>query len=180
MEFPFKEFLIDFSFSKPVTYKNKKATKHTVSQKQETTSFEFVSEEIFQLEDILLNGMSVKEHMNKSTRILENASIKKEVFENLQTNLKFEIHQSEWIPFIGPFTRWNDVGDQSSGKSGVFYHITWFGHSKPSKNVIVHGKQYISHDLKLLDHWLMQKRMEGVPGQLRCRVFFMPPWEHLD
>lgn len=180
MKFPFDDFTVDFIFSKKINFDGKQSFVHSISQSQETRKFKFQHQQKFKLIDIKIKDMSVKEHVTKSTRILENASIRKNIFEQAYETLELNVHESEWIPFVGPFTRWNKVGDPSSGESGVFYHITWFGHSRPSKNVVVHGKQFISHDLKILDKWMMQKRIEGIPGQVRCRVFFMPPWEYLD
>jgi hypothetical protein len=170
-----------FKFNKKVKYKDVFAQEHNYIGKNITSEFNFDSDEDFQLIDIVVNGNSVKEHVEKSVDFFDFAqSLNAQSFAKTQRNLKLLIHEIDWICVVGPFSRWKVASVPESGDSNTFYYITWFGHARPGTNVEITGKQFISHNQQILDKWVMQKKMWGIVGESRARVFFVPPFEYKD
>jgi hypothetical protein len=168
-----------FLFDKEVEYNGSKRQKHSYTGNNSSTDFAFIGNG-FRLLDIIVNENSVKQHLEQSVLQTKSLPFNKDIFKNVQDDLRFSIHECEWLCHIGPFSRWKIAGDPSSGPSETFYYITWFGHSRPGTNVVVNGKQFITHNQKILDKWIIQKKMHGTPGQARTRIFFVPPFEYLD
>jgi hypothetical protein len=173
------EITADFLFDQEVEYNGVTNRTHQYIGTNISTDFVFVGDK-FQLLDIIVNGNSVKEHVQKSVLKTNTIPFTSDIFNTQHSNLKFTIHECEWLCHIGPFSRWKIAGDPSSGKSDTFYYITWFGHSRPGTNVVVNGKQFITHNQKILDKWIVQKKMHGTPGEARTRIFFVPPFEYVD
>jgi hypothetical protein len=170
-----------FSFDKEVTYNGVASKEHSYIGKSVSQTFDFESKVEFQLLDVVINGNSVKEHIEHSVNFFDFVQdLTKDSFAKTQKKLKIYVHESDWICVMGPFSRWKIAGDPTSGHSDTFYYITWFGHARPGTNMLISGQQLITHNQKLLDKWVLQKRMWGTVGESRARVFFVPPFEYKD
>tara|TARA_B110000503_G_C7073398_1_gene381820 strand:- start:35 stop:586 length:552 start_codon:yes stop_codon:yes gene_type:complete len=170
-----------FKFNKKVVYNNVSAQEHSYNGKNFSCDFNFKSDDDFQLIDIVVNGNSVKEHIEKSVDFFDfKQFLNQQSFYKTQKNLTLNIHELDWICVVGPFSKLKVASVPESGDSNTFYYITWFGHARPGTNIEITGKQVITHNQPILDKWIMQKKMWGIIGESRARVFFVPPFEYKD
>lgn len=170
-----------FIFDAEVDFEGNLAREHTYVGKNITNEFKFSCNKDFKFLDIIVNGNSVKEHIEKSVDYFDFKSpFTKDTFNKIQKNLTLNIHESDWICVIGPFSRNKIASRPESGASKTFYYITWFGWARPGTNVEITGKQIVTHNQKILDKWILQKKMWGEIGESRARIFFTPPFRYLD
>lgn len=170
-----------FIFNKPVTYLGKENNEHVFEGNNGDQNFEFESSDEFQLIDIVVNSNSVRKHVENSVDYFDfKKPLDKETFNKSQKKLSLEFCETDWICVVGPFSRHKVANKPESGRSDTFYYITWFGHARPGTNIKITGRQIISHNQKILDKWILQKRMWGKVGESRARIFFVPPFEYID